>query len=290
MALTLAHFEVFLAVAEAKSFTGGAKKLGNSKASVSQAIRLLESSLHLPLFIRSTRRVSLTDEGELLYVQCQRLKYELDIARELVKDFNTSPTGTLRISCNPYFAESRLLKILKQYTELFPKVNIEVLAEERMPNMQKEQIDIVFGINWPAPEDVVARKIGTTRYVLCASPDYIQKFGMPKDIKSLESHDYIPHSGRSHDNVVASLKHKVSLNFSPQLKTNHAYFMKKCALQGFGIVQLHDYMVKDELNHGSLVEILPEQMDEQVSLFVYYNKFRFVQPKIKQFIHLCECL
>lgn len=284
----LQHFETFLVVAETGSFTAAAKTLGHSKASVSQNIRSLESSLQVSLFSRSTRHVNLTDEGKLLFAQCQRLKSELDIAREIVSGFNTSPTGTLRISCNPYFADSHLLNIIHKYMELFPKVKIEILTEERMPNMQQEQTDIVFGINWPAPQDIVAKPMGSTRYVLCASPKYLKKFGTPKDIKALEQHRYIPHYGRSAENIVANLKKPTTLNFSPKLVLNNTYLMKKCALLGMGIIQLHEYMVEDELKNGALVEILPQSLKERIPLYIYYQKYRFVQPKIRQFVNLCN--
>lgn len=283
---SLQHFETFLTIAETGSFTAAAKQLAMSKAAVSHTIRLLEESLQIPLFIRTTRQVRLTDEGKLLFSQCQRLKNELDIARSLISSFKASPSGTLRISCNPYLAESRLLNVLHQYIKKYPQVNIEILAEERMPDMQREQIDLVFGINWPAPEDIVARPIGKTRYVLCASPKYLKKFDVPKNIKELEQHHYIPHIGRTSENLVADLKQKIHLNMSPTIKSNNAHFMKQCAVSGLGIVQLHDYMVEDELKSGKLIEILNEYLQPEIPLYIYYQKHRFVQPKIKQFVNL----
>lgn len=285
---TLQHFETFLAVAETRGFTSAAKILGHSKASVSQSIRLLEQSLGVSLFNRSTRRVYLTEEGKLLFAQCQRLKKELDIARELVVGFNTSPTGRLRISCNPYFAESQLLNILQKYMTLYPNVRVEVMTEERMPNMQQEQIDIVFGVNWPAPDDVVAKIIAHTRYVLCASPEYLSTFGIPKKLNDLMKHRYIAHYGRSEENIITSLKKPMALNLSSKLTLNNAHLMKQCALSNMGIIQLHDYMVKKELQKGELVEVLPEHFNEKIPLYIYFQKHRFVQPKIMQFVGLCS--
>ena len=290
MSPSLQHFETFLAVAEEESFTAAANKLGTSKASVSQTIRLLESSLGVTLFIRSTRKITRTDEGNLLLIQCQRLKKELDTARDLVSHFNKSPSGLLRISCNPYFAESHLVKLFKAYMQKCPDVQIEILAEERMPDMLKEQVDIVFGVNWPAPDDVVAKKIGKTRYVLCASPQYLTEYGTPTSIKDLEQHHYIPHSGRQVENKVVNLKQPERLNISPRLISNNAYFMKQCALSSMGIVQLHHYMVEEELSNGTLIEVLSECLNEQVPLYIYYQKHRFVQPKIRQFVNLCQGL
>ena len=263
---TLYHFETFIAVAESGSFTAAAKKLGVSKSAVSQTIKALESSIKLPLFIRSTRQVNLSDEGALLYEQCKRLKQELNTAQDLISNFNTTPSGILRISCNPFYAETYLMPIIEKYSSKYPEVTLEIIAEERMPDMQKEQIDIVFGINWPAPDYVVAKKIGVTRYVLCAAPEYLNKFSIPKNIKDLEQHKYISHLGRNPDNIIADLKKKTSLNISSPLIINSAHLMKKSALLGLGVVQLHDYIIKDELDNGELIEILKEYLQPEIPI------------------------
>ncbi len=285
-AITSQKFEVFHKVAELGSITEAAKQLHVSKAAVSHSIKQLEATLEIPLFIRSTRKITLTDEGKLLYTQCQRLKDELDITRNLISNFTAEPSGTLRISCNPYLADTLLLPILSKYIKQYPAVNIEVFAEERMPNMFKENIDIVFGINWPAPDEVVAREIGKTRYVLCASPQYLENHGTPTTLKELEKHTYIPHLGRNDENIIANLKQKISLNLNTQLKVNNALLMKRFALNGFGITQLHDYMVNDEIRSRQLVEVLKDTMKTTIPLYIYYQKHRFVQPKIRQFVSL----
>ena len=222
----------------------------------------------------------------MLLEQCKRIKVELDIARDIVSGFNNSPSGLLRISCNPYFAETRLLKIIKEYIEEFANVNIDILTEERMPDMEREQIDIIFGVNWPTPPDVVAKMIGETRYVLCASPEYLKKYGTPTDIKELENHSYIPHLGRTSENIIANLKSRMKLTLNPRLKLNNAHFMKQCALNNLGIIQLHDYMIENELKNGSLVEVLSKYLKPKIPLYVYYQKHRLVQPKIRKFITL----
>lgn len=283
---SLQHFETFLSVAEHSSFTRAAGHLGVSKAAVSQTIRLLEDGLKAPLFIRTTRRMRLTEEGEQLLVQCQKLKVELDIARGLVAGFADSPSGVLRISANPYFASERLMAVIEQYMQSFPDVLLELVAEERLPDMHREQVDIVFGVNWPAPDEVVARQIGLTRYVLCASPEYLAQHGTPQTIKALDQHRYIPHLGRNQDTLVIDLKSPTVLKQQPRFTIGSASLMKKAALKHMGIIQLHDYMVKDELDSGRLVEVLADCLKPAIPLYVYYLKPRYVLPKVKQFIAL----
>ncbi|MBP9723026.1 MAG: LysR family transcriptional regulator [Gammaproteobacteria bacterium] len=283
---SLQHFEIFMAVADTASFTIAAKTLGFSKSAVSQTVKFLESSLKIPLFIRSTRKVELTDEGKLLFAQCQNLKNELELTRGLLSSFNAKPTGTLRISCNPYWAETKLLPILIKYQQDFPEVKIELITEERITDLRAEQIDIVFGVNWPAPLDIVARPIDKTRYVLCAAPQYFNKYGIPKSIKDLEQHQYINHLGRSGKYIIADLKNKKTIvNLEPKLAVNNAQLLKQFALLGLGIVQLHNYIIQDELRKGTLVEVLGDYLNSEIPLYMYYQKHRFIQPKIRQFIN-----
>lgn len=284
---SLAKFENFLAVAKELSFTQAAKKLGVAKASLSRDIKSLEQQLKTPLLIRSTRRITLTDEGQLFVEQCQRLQYELENTRNLINSMHQEPSGVLRISSNPYLAEKHLLSPIETFLKRFPKIDVELLTEERIPDMQKEQVDLVFGVNWTAPSDVVAKPIGTTRYVLCASPAYLKKFGQPKNLLDLqENHHYIPHISRSSENLIASLKKPMKLTCHSRLKLNTAQLMKEAAAHDQGIVQLHEYVVHEELKSGQLVEILKECFLPEVKLMVYYQKHRYVQPKIRQFINL----
>jgi DNA-binding transcriptional LysR family regulator len=280
----LHHFETFLTVAELGSFTAAAKQLGISKAAVSQTIRTMETALKTPLFLRTTRSIRLTEEGELLRAQSLKIKAELDLANDLITGFNTAPRGHLRISCNPCFGEALLVNIIKSYQAKYPGVSIEVISEERMPDMAKENIDIVYGINWPAPLDIVARKIGQTRYTLCASPDYLKQHGTPRIMDDLQDHHYIPHAGRGKENRINALKKQYHGVPHSSLASNNAQFMKICALNGLGIVQVHDYVVQAELAAGELVEVLPDAFLPATDLYVYYQKHRYVQPKIKTFV------
>lgn len=285
---TLQHFEVFLAVAETGSFTQAAKNLGNSKAYISQTIRNLEDSLELPLFIRTTRKVSLTEEGELLLAQCLRLHDELDAARNLLGSFKSSPSGTLKIIANPYFAENVLPELVLEYVTKFPAVKLEILAEERIPDLHKEQIDIVFGVNWQAPDDVVAKKIGATRYVICASPKYLTENTAPNILKDLEQHKFISHLGRDNKTSLVNLKNHAEVKLPKYICVSNASLLKQFAIQGMGIVQLHEYVVAKQLASGELVEVLNEYSKTEITLYMYYQKHRFVQPKIRQFVNLCN--
>ena len=284
----LQHFETFIKVAEYQSFSKAAAALGVSKAAVSHTIRILEESFKAGLFKRTTRSVRLTDEGELLLKQCLRLQDELVATRQLVAGFDSAPSGTLCISANPYLFESKLMPAIDEYRRCYPQVRLNLLMDERMPDMQAEGVDIVYGVNWTPPDDVVARKVGHTRYVFCASPAYLNNNGVPLHVKDLLQHQYIAHSGRSSEHILNDLKSKTVPAVRPVIAVNNAYNMKQLALSGLGIVQLHDYVVAAEVKKGTLIEVLSDQVNRVKFLYVFYQKHRFVQPKIRQFIRLLE--
>lgn len=283
--ISLSQFEVFLVVADSLSFTLAANTLGVSRASISQSIKALERELEVPLFLRTTRSISLTSEGESLFEQCYRLRYELDNTRDLVRSFHNKPKGKLKISCNPFLAEKVLFPILVQYKELFPDVELIVVIEERIPDFDKDQTDIAFGVNWKAPDDLIARKIGETRYMLCASPNYLKLYGAPNGLEDLKKHNFIPHTSR-HTSLVGLKDASMYINLSSNISSNNVNFIKKCVLDGLGIAQFHDYVVKDEIEKGELIEVLQNVFNEKESLFIYYQKNRFVQPKLKELVKL----
>ncbi|MDC0535146.1 LysR family transcriptional regulator [Francisellaceae bacterium] len=283
----LSHFETFMVVAEKQSFSLAAQELYLTKAAISNAIKTLEAELKIPLFIRTTRQVSLTEEGEILYRQCEKLKEELNITRNIISHFHDKPQGKLRINCNSQLTETYLLPVLNKYMSLFPDVKIEVLIEERMPDFKNENIDIAVGVNWPAPNDIIARKIGTTRYILCASPAYINEYGIPTTLSQLTQHKFIFHTGRDKNNPIVSLKEEnKQIKVNSSLSANNIAFMKKCVLSGYGITQFHDYVISNELQTGALIEILSKFLKPSEPLFLYYQKNRYVQHKVRQLVNL----
>ena len=120
--------------------------------------------------------------------------------------------------------------------------------------------------------------------MLVASPAYLKQYGVPTNIEELKNHRYIPHCGRAKGDIIVDLKKPIDLNLNTPLEINNAALMKTCAIAGMGIIQLHDYMIKDEVDTGKLVEILPGYLNKAIPLYIYYHKYRFVQPKIRNFL------
>ncbi len=154
--------------------------------------------------------------------------------------------------------------------------------EERVPNLAKEDVDIVIGTSIPGPSEAIQRTIGKTRYIFCASPSYLERFGTPQKPADLIHHRYITHSMRLNDQVLTF--DDFELNLDPYLRINDTGAMLKCALNGLGIVKLHDYMVNESLAAGRLIEVLQPFSQEVYSIYLYYMENRYLNPKIRFFI------
>lgn len=280
----LDRFELFVYVAQAESLTQAAQLIGITKASISKQIKLLEKELKIDLFSRAHYRLSLTPSGELLLKQCIRLKRELEDTRSLCQQFHQEPEGELKIVAFPYFAHKLIFHKLKDFLTLYPKLKITLEINERMPQFEKEQVDIAIGFSIPAPnsEDIIQAKMGETRYILCAAPSYFKQHGTPKDIRELHYHCYISHTSRS--SGLLKLKNGKNLSLRPYLETNSVGSLIECAKQGLGLIQLPIYMLEQQLAHKELIEILPEAQRTHEPIFYYYPKYRFTQPKVRKFV------
>ncbi|WP_191092420.1 LysR family transcriptional regulator [Francisella sp. XLW-1] len=279
-------FEIFYKLVTYGSFTNTADALGITKAAVSHTIKQLEKELKVDLLIRTTRRLSLTHEGKLLFEYCKTLQNEIENIRDLAESFHSEPSGILKVNISSFFAKSVLIGLIKEYSKKFSKVKIEVNIEERMPNFKTQETDIILGVNWTPPEDIIARKIATTRYILCASPVYLELYGIPSSLSDLVNHKYIRHSSRA-TALVNIRESKVNAQMPPSdLSANNMEFMKECVLNDLGIAQFHEYIVKDEIQSGKLVELLKDEFLDHQDIYIYYPKNKFVQPKVKEFVKL----
>lgn len=274
---------IFIDVIEENGFTSAARKKGISTAAVSRQITALEKELGVQLLERSTRHVSLTDIGEQYYQRCKNIILELNDAELAITKSKNDATGVLNIISNRYFAITHIMPRLPEFMHLNPKLKINFQLAERFPNLDKEGVDILFGFSIEGPGELIRRRISTTRYVLCASPNYLKKYGKPKKPSELTKHLYITHSIRDPDNII-SFKNKMEIYVDPVLRLNDSYAMLECAIHDMGIVNLHDYMVLDALKEGRLIEILHEYQEHAKHIYLFYKKSRYLLPKIRRFI------
>jgi DNA-binding transcriptional LysR family regulator len=279
----LDRFELFTYVAQSNSLTQAASLLGMAKASLSKQIKRLEKDLKVDLFSRHGQRLQLTEQGKILLSQCLRLKKELDGARSICQQLIDEPEGVLHIVAFEYFARQLIFPKLASFFQRYPKLKLIIDINERIPNFEHEQVDIAVGFSLPAEMEIVRKRMATTRYVLCASPDYFSKFGIPETLKDLQNHHYIGHSSRPESQVI-NLKPHYKLAIKPYLLLNSVSAMIECAKNSLGLIQLPSYLLDDFIKRGDLIEVLTEYQATNASVYYYYPSYRYIQPKVRKFI------
>jgi len=273
----------FINVVEANSFAAAARKLNLSTAAVSRKITSLEKKLGVQLLQRSTRHLALTALGEQYYQHCKNLLEQLHMMDNQITASQQAVTGTLHVVSNRYFAMQHIMPRLPQFMFENPALRIKLEIAERFPNMAQEGIDILFGISIEGPPELVHKRICNTRYVLCASPAYLQQFGTPQAPNDLLQHRYIAHHIRKPLDTLL-FKDGKEMYIEPYLSLNDASAMLECALLGLGIIKLHDYIVADALKAGQLIEILTAYQTPHYPVYLYYQQTRYLLPKIRRFI------
>lgn len=279
----LDRFELFTYVAQADSLTHAASLLDMPKASLSKQIKRLELDSKLDLFSRHGQRLHLTAQGKILLEQCLRLKKELDDARSICRQMHEEPEGDLHVVAFEYFAKQLIFPKLKDFLNKYPKLQLFIDSSERIPNFEREQVDIAVGFSLPAPMDIVRKRMITTRYVLCGSPEYFSENGEPKNLDDLKNHFYIGHSSRTEVHSI-QLKSKSKISIKPHILLNRVTSMIECAKEGLGLVQLPLYMLQNYLEKGELVEVLSTYQVTDANVYYYYPQYRFAQPKVRKFI------
>lgn len=279
----LERINAFISVVEQNGFAAAARKEGVSTAAISRLVARLESDLKVELLQRTTRQITLTEIGAEYYQHSKKALAGLVEAEEAITNSRDEPTGLLSVMSNRYFAMKYLIPELPEFMALNPKLQVKIELAERFPNLTEENIDLIFGVSMEGPSGLIRRQITTTRYVLCASSDYLEQYGTPETPVDLSKHRYITHSMRQPNNMIVFKANK-EIYIEPILWLDDSRAMCECALQGMGIVRLHDYIVADALAEGSLVEILTEFSEKKQPVYLYFQQSRYLQPKIRRFI------
>ncbi|MBS0654229.1 MAG: LysR family transcriptional regulator, partial [Verrucomicrobia bacterium] len=184
----IVHMETFVLTVELGSLAAVAKKQGISAAAISKQLTRLEEELGVQLLVRTTRRIELTDIGRSYCQQCRRILEEVEEAQALVSQVKAAPHGTLKVISGRHFARSYIVPHVREFLEKYPSIELNLELAERTPDVNREAVDVVIGMSVTAEGDAVQKRIATTSYTLCASPDYLKQFGVPRSQGDLQHH------------------------------------------------------------------------------------------------------
>jgi DNA-binding transcriptional LysR family regulator len=257
----LALMRTFVRLVERRSISRVAREIGLGQPTVSRHLKDLEAFIGLRLIQRTTRTLSPTDAGMAYYERAKRILALAEEARESLRDIKTGAEGLIRISCSSAFAIMHVCRIVFAFQQQHPRITVDLGLDERRVNLVEEGIDLAIRLG-PLPDSsVVARKLGSARRVLVASPSYLARCGTPATPRDLRSHNGICFAGlRGADELVLvkSPRQRAKVPFSGNFLADHALAIREALLAGHGLGPAHYWLVADLVSSGRLAVILPK--------------------------------
>ncbi|EYC51514.1 LysR family transcriptional regulator [Hylemonella gracilis str. Niagara R] len=263
--------QVFVTVAERGSLIQAAEQLEMSAATISRYLVSLEDWLGARLLHRTTRRVTLTDAGQLALPSCRQLLETADEVKQMAGNLRQEPRGRLRLTCALSFAEAQLTAALIEYQQRHPKVQISLTTTDREIDLAADQIDLAVRISNTLEPTLIARPLATCRSVICASPDYLLRHGTPTHLDELARHRCLVHAlvsatqfrFRQGDKIVEPT---VDVSFT----TNETAILRRALLSGGGIGILPTYYVSEDIQRGALVPLLRDYPLETMGIHAVF--------------------
>lgn len=285
----LLAIRAFARVVEAGSFTKAADTLGMPNASLTKAIQALEAHLRVKLLQRTTRRVSVTQEGAQYYEKTQRLLKELDDVDASFSAAQSKPRGHLRVDMGSSVANLILLPALPAFLERYPDIRIDLGVSDKHVNLIGDNVDCVIRGGELTDLSLVGRQVGGASWVTCATPAYLQKHGIPQHPSQLqEGHSIVqylsPRTGRGLPLHFEKNGQKVEVAGGRAVGINESNAHVAAGVAGLGVIQTFRYAAAPHLASGALVPILEKWQPAPYPFYVVYPSNRYVSNRLRVFI------
>jgi len=279
----LREIECFIAVAELGSFVKAADALNVSKAAVSRTVVELETRLGARLMQRTTRRLSLTEAGLLYLERCKQIVAALEDADQVISAGNTDPTGLLRINAPQTFGVLHMTRVWPCLLRRYPGIKLDITLSDRIVDIVEEGYDLAIRIAQLPSSSLVYRKLASTRILVCASPDYLERHGTPQHPEDLKDHmvmgySYAPDKDEWHFDGPDG---PVSIKTNVRMHANNGDTCTAGALGGIGITRQPTFMLSEHLRSGKLVQLLPDYHCKELGIYVVYPSRTHLPAKVR---------
>lgn len=280
------EMRTFCAVAEAGSFVRAAQALDFSKAAVSRYVGALETRLGIRLLHRTTRRLSLTGEGEIFYVRSKELLAGLEEAEAELRSRSGAARGVLRINAPVTFGILHLAPLWGAFRERHPQVRLDLTLSDRVVDLVEEGYDVAIRIASLPDSTLVSRRLAGTRIVLCASPRYLEANGVPVRPSELADHSVIAYRYLSTGDEwqFDGPEGRVKVKTRPIMHSNSGDTCRAMALDHQGVILQPTFLVERDLAEGALVELMPEYRAPELAIYAVYPTRRHVAPKVRALV------
>jgi DNA-binding transcriptional LysR family regulator len=280
---SLNGFMVFVQVADLRSFVAAGRALGISASAVGKSIARLEEKLHVRLFHRSTRSITLTAEGMLFLARSRRILAEIEAAEQELSQASETPRGRLRVSLP--LVSSLVLRVLGEFMKTYPEIELELDFTERMVDVIEEGFDAVVRTGELNDSRLTARKLGKYRSLLVASPAYLSQHGLPTVPSDLLQHRCLHyrfvHSGKLEPWCLRLAPQEPELQLPVSMACNNIETRVCFALQGLGIANLPDFSIRELLATGQLQSVLDDYVTREGTFYILWPASKHPSPKVR---------
>jgi len=278
---------IFVRAAQNRSFSVAARQLGMSPSTVSKAVLRLEEDLGIRLLNRTTRSVTLTDDGAAFYERCRQILSELEEAELELGKARSMPTGKLRLDLTIELGRLHIVPALPSFIAKYPELKLDVSLNNRMVDLIEEGIDAVVRIGTGPDSRLIMHRLATARFIVCAAPAYLARHTEPETPEDLRHHNCInfvsPQTGRVFEWLFQRDGQEFRLPVDGNFRLNHGEALLDAAIGGAGLVQVYNYIAGAALTRGELKPVLEGYAAPGTAIAVVYPQKRHLSAKIRAF-------
>ncbi|WP_319784100.1 LysR substrate-binding domain-containing protein [Oceanisphaera sp. IT1-181] len=272
----------FVAVAEVESFTQAAKRLGISTAQVSRQVSALEGRLSTKLFYRTTRKVSVTEAGQIYYQHCRQVLDGLEEAERTITNLQLAPKGKLKLTAPITFGEKTIAPLVNDFVLLYPDLEVQMNLTNQKLDLVAEGFDLAVRLGKLEDSSMMAKRLSSRTQYVCASPNYLSTYGVPHSLSELEQHNCLQGNldyWRFQEQGKAR-----NVRVKGNIRCDSGWALLDAALKGIGIVQLPDYYVQPALDAGQLIPLLELYQEPDDGIWALYPHNRHLSPKVRMLL------
>ncbi|MFZ2725010.1 MAG: LysR family transcriptional regulator [Methylococcaceae bacterium] len=287
----LTSMTVFVRVAKAGSFAGGARELGISRAMATKHIMQLEGSLRTRLFNRTTRSLSLTDVGASYLERCSQVLLDVEEMESAVTHLQTEPRGVLKISAPPVIGATHITRAVSEFLKIHNDLKVEMILQSSHGDLIDEGIDIAICLGELEDTSMVAKKLATSSMVVCGSPDYLARHGTPKKPDDLLNHSCLINwasSPRNRWQFKSSDGQTTTIPVTGRMQANTADAIRTAAINGLGLVMIASYVVIKDIEKGKLQVVLDDYVLPPLAIHAVYPHRKYLSAKVRRFMDFLQ--
>jgi len=279
---------IFVKVAERQSFVRAADELGITQSGVSNAIKRLEEQTGARLLARTTRRVSLTEDGAAFFERCRRALAEIEEAENVLREARLTPSGNLRVDMSVAFGRLKIVPLLGPCAAQYPGVRLSLSFTDRYVDMIDEGIDVCIRLGVLQDSSLIARRLTEAQFRIAGTPDYFAKHGEPKTPNDLANHNCLAFTYRD-SRLIRDWRFIVggtetTLTPHGTLSSSDGGALCEATCAGYGLAQLHQYYLDSEIGRGKLVTVLDKFKPEPTPIWLVYPPTRHLTSKVRAFV------